>query len=62
MEAINIYLGLCKEKSYGVRDEYRMSGMAMEEILEDLSHSVLIATFHSDWQLDCSCELPPFCG
>ena len=72
MKAINIYLSLGKEQFYGVRDEYRMSGMAMEEILEDLSHSVLksscnfllrLATGldHNWLQLGCSCELPPFC-
>ena len=43
MEAINIYLGLGKERSYGVRDEYRMSGMAMEEVLEDLPQRVIIS-------------------
>ena len=43
MEAINIYSGQGKERSYGVRDEYRMSGMAMEEILEDLPQRASIS-------------------
>ncbi|KAI6017374.1 hypothetical protein PISMIDRAFT_25214 [Pisolithus microcarpus 441] len=38
MEAINMHSGEAKQRSYGVRDEYRMGGMAMEKIMDDLAH------------------------
>ncbi|KAI6096131.1 hypothetical protein F5141DRAFT_1067853 [Pisolithus sp. B1] len=40
MEAINMYSGEAKQRSYGVRDEYRMGGMAMEKVMDDLAHRV----------------------
>ncbi|KAI5997367.1 hypothetical protein EDD15DRAFT_2162774 [Pisolithus albus] len=40
-EAIKMYSGEAKKRSYGVRDEYRMGGMAMEKIMDDLAHRLL---------------------
>ncbi|KAI6028031.1 hypothetical protein PISMIDRAFT_23207 [Pisolithus microcarpus 441] len=40
MEAINMHSGEAKQRSYGIRDEYRMGGMAMEKIMDDMAHRV----------------------
>ncbi|KAN0101312.1 hypothetical protein V8E55_001296 [Tylopilus felleus] len=36
-QAIRMYSGEAKKRSYGVRDEYRMGGMAMEHVMAELS-------------------------
>ncbi|KAL4061925.1 hypothetical protein J3A83DRAFT_4384674 [Scleroderma citrinum] len=39
-QAINMYSGEAKQRSYGVRDEYRMGGMAAEQVMSELSSRV----------------------
>ncbi|KAF8122103.1 hypothetical protein EV363DRAFT_1301410 [Boletus edulis] len=39
-QAISMYSGEAKRRSYGVRDEYRMSGIAMEHIMSELLDKV----------------------
>ena len=39
-QAMNMYSGEAKNRSYGVRDEYRMSGVAMEQVLANLPDKV----------------------
>jgi len=39
-QAIKMYSGGAKKRSYGVRDEYRMSGMAMERVMSELPSKV----------------------
>ncbi len=40
MQAISMYSGEAKKRSYGVRDEYRMSGMAMDDVMQGLCDGV----------------------
>ncbi|KAL4064649.1 hypothetical protein J3A83DRAFT_4376894 [Scleroderma citrinum] len=39
-QAINMYSGEAKQRSYVVRDEYRISGMAAEQVMSELSSRV----------------------
>jgi hypothetical protein len=39
-QAISMYSGAAKKRSYGVRDEYRMGGMAMMDIMTELPRKV----------------------
>jgi hypothetical protein len=68
MQAINIYSGEAKKRSYGVRDEYRMSGMAAEELMFELPHRVRFHRHVFDYHVEhlyrskyLSLQIP-FCG
>ena len=39
-QAISMYSGEAKKRSYGVRDEYRVGGMAMDHVMDDLCKRV----------------------